>query len=98
MAAENKKLQKEGNKNMKLKEIFKIENILSGRKTPCDIEKFLDEEYFTESGNTFIKYGDLDLTHFIRANLKEFRNLDLNNEVLNKIKELKSIVVNNQQQ
>ncbi len=83
---------------MKLKEIFKIENILSGRKTPCDIEKFLDEEYFTESGNTFIKYGDLDLTHFIRANLKEFRNLDLNNEVLNKIKELKSIVVNNQQQ
>ena len=81
---------------MKLKEIFKIEKILTNRKTPCDIEEFLETEYFTESGNTFLKYGDMELTHFIRANLKEFRNLDLNNEVLNKIKELKSIVIKNQ--
>ena len=41
---------------MKLKEIFKIENILTNRKTPCDIEDFLNEEYYSESGNTFIKY------------------------------------------
>ena len=32
---------------MKLKEIFKIEKILTNDKTPCDIEKFLETEYFT---------------------------------------------------
>ena len=42
---------------MKLKEIFKIENILTNRKTPCDIEDFLNEEYYSESGNTFIPIG-----------------------------------------
>ena len=80
---------------MKLKEIFKIENILSGRKTPIDIERFLDDEYFSNSGNTFLKYGDLEITHFIRAYLKEYKDLDLNNELLMKVKELKTIINNN---
>ena len=80
---------------MKLKEIFKIENILSGRKTPIDIERFLNDEYFSNSGNDFVKYGDLEITHFIRAYLKEYRELDLNNELLMKVKEIKTIINNN---
>ena len=82
---------------MKLKEIFKIENILSGRKTPCDIEKFLDDEYYSSSGNTFLKYGDLEITHFLRAYAKEYRELDLNNDIIMKVKELKTIINKNHQ-
>ena len=80
---------------MKLKEIFKIESIMSGRKIPCDIEKFLDDEYFSNSWNSILKYGDLEITHFIRAYLKEYRELDLNNELLMKVKEIKTIINNN---
>ena len=80
---------------MKLKDIFKIESIMSGRKIPCDIESFLDEEYFSNSGNTFLKYGDLEITHFIRAYLKEYREINLNNDILMKVKEIKTIINKN---
>jgi hypothetical protein len=80
---------------MKLKDIFRIESIMSGRKIPCDIEKFLDEEYFSNSGNNFLKYGDLEITHFIRAYLKEYREINLNNDILMKVKEIKTIINKN---
>lgn len=80
---------------MKLKDIFIIESIMSGRKIPSDIEKFLDEEYFSNSGNNFLKYGDLEITHFIRAYLKEYRELNLNNDILMKVKEIKTIINKN---
>ena len=41
---------------MKLKDIFKIEAIMSGRSTPCDIVQFLDDEYFSTSKNDFLKF------------------------------------------
>jgi hypothetical protein len=84
-----------GRLNMKLKEIFKIENILSGRKTPIDIERFLNDEYFSNGSSSYLKYGDLEITHFLRAYLKEYRELDLNNELLMKVKEIKTIINNN---
>ena len=80
---------------MKLKDIFKIESIMSGRKIPCDIESFLDTEYYSASGNTIIKYGDLEITHFIRAYLKEYREINLNNDILMKVKEIKKIINKN---
>jgi hypothetical protein len=80
---------------MKLKDIFKIESIMSGRKIPCDIEKFLDDEYFSNGSSSYLKYGDLEITHFIRAYLKEYREINLNNEVLMKVKELKTIINKN---
>jgi hypothetical protein len=80
-------------KNMKLREILKITEVLTGRKTPCDILEFLDDEYYSMSGNTFIKYGDLDLCHYIRSNNKEFRELDINKSELEKFKELKTLIL-----
>ena len=80
---------------MKLKDIFKIEAIMSGRATPCDIVQFLDDEYFSTSKNDFLKYGDLEITHFIRAYLKEYREINLNNDILMKVKEIKTIINKN---
>ena len=80
---------------MKLKDIFKIEAIMSGRSTPCDIVQFLDDEYFSTSKNDFLKYGDMDLTHFIRSNNKEFRKLEINKSELEKYKSLKNLILQN---
>ena len=52
---------------MKLKHIFQIQSILDGKAIPCDIAKFLQEEYFSESKDREIKYGDMDITHVIRV-------------------------------
>ena len=39
---------------MKLREILKITEVLTGRKTPCDILEFLEDEYYSISGNTLL--------------------------------------------
>ena len=80
---------------MKLNEIVKITEIFTGRKTPCNIVQFLDDEYFSTSKNDFLKYGDMDLTHFIRSNNKEFRELEINKSELEKYKSLKNLILQN---
>ena len=53
---------------MTLNQIFKITGVLSTkRKQPIDMVNLLEEEYYSESRDEFIKYGDMDLIHFIRA-------------------------------
>jgi len=52
---------------MKLKDIINIMSIVHERKTPCDIPEILDEEYYSKSKDTYIKYGELDITHFLRV-------------------------------
>ena len=52
---------------MKLKDIIKLMSIIHGSKIPCDIPKILDEEYYSKSKDTYIKYGELDITHFLRV-------------------------------
>lgn len=51
---------------MKLNDIIKMMSIIHGKKIPCDIPKILDEEYKSKSKNTTIKYGDMDIIHFLR--------------------------------
>tara|TARA_A100000171_G_scaffold51744_1_gene67111 strand:- start:2558 stop:2806 length:249 start_codon:yes stop_codon:yes gene_type:complete len=80
---------------MKLKEILKIDEIMSGRKTPCDIVEFLEDEYYSTSKKDFVKYGDMDLIHFIRSNNKEFRELEINKSELEKYKSLKNLILEN---
>lgn len=52
---------------MTLNQIFKITGVLTTRKLPVDIVELLEEEYYSESRDAYIKYGDMDLIHFIRA-------------------------------
>jgi hypothetical protein len=68
---------------MKLKEIFNLmeQPYVHDRKTPCDIEEFLDYEYYSSSKKKYVKYSDMDLTHFIRAILKSSNQVELNNEL-----------------
>ena len=58
---------------MTLNQIFKITGVLSTRKLPSDIAQLLDAEYYSESGDEYTKYGDMDLIHFIRAMKKDQR-------------------------
>lgn len=52
---------------MKLKDIIKLMSVIHGRKIPCDISEILDEEYYSKSKDTNIKYGELDIIHFLRV-------------------------------
>ena len=68
---------------MKLKEIFNLmeEPYVHGRKTPCDIVDFMDDEYFSESRDADVKYGDMDITHYIRSQLKNSNESYLSSEL-----------------
>ena len=48
---------------------FKILEIQTGRKNPCDIMEFLEEEYYSQSKKEYIKYKNMDITHLIRVML-----------------------------
>lgn len=65
---------------MKMEQLIKIINAITNRATPYDICELLEEEYFSNSRQENIKYGDMDLFHFIY----EFKEQD------NKSKELTS--------
>ena len=64
---------------MKLKQIVDITKILSDRKIPDDVIKFLNNQYYSESKETFVKCSDMDLFHFIRSNSKKMRELSIQN-------------------
>ena len=48
---------------------FKILEIQTGRKNPCDIMEFLEEQYYSVSSEKYVKYKDMDITHLIRVML-----------------------------
>jgi len=56
---------------MKIRTIFEIQAIIDGRKIPYDIEEFLETERWCKSKEQKIKYGDMDITHYIRAVAKD---------------------------
>ena len=57
---------------------FKILEIQTGRKNPCDIMEFLDEQYYSTSKEKYIKYKDMDITHLIRVMLNASEDVDNN--------------------
>ena len=78
---------------MKLKQIVDITKILSDRKVPDDVIKFLDDEYYSISKKQNIKFGDMDLLHYIRVNIKDHKNLWKSyNEVDDKLHKIKQIM------
>ena len=60
---------------MKLNQIVGITKILSDRKVPEDVEKFLNDEYYSKSKKENVKFGDMDLFHYIRVNIKDHKQL-----------------------
>jgi hypothetical protein len=52
---------------MKLKDIINMMSIIHGRKIPCDIPEILEDEYHSKSKDTILKYGDMDIIHFLRV-------------------------------
>ena len=51
---------------MKIKDILKIQSIIDQRAIPSDVLEFLDQNYYSESKDDHIKFGDIHITHFIR--------------------------------
>jgi len=62
---------------MKLRTIFEIQAIIDSRKLPYDIEEFLETERWCKSKEQWVKYGEMDITHFTRAMLKDMDILKL---------------------
>ena len=69
---------------MKLKEIFNLmeQSYVHGRKTPCDISEFMCDTYYSVSKDVDIKYADMDITHYIRSQLKNSNETTLYNELV----------------
>ena len=55
---------------------FKILEIQTGRKNPCDVMEFLEEQYFSKSKETYVKYKDMDITHLIRVMLNASEDVE----------------------
>jgi len=78
---------------MTLNQIIKITETVTGRKTPCNIIEFLENEYYySQSKGVNIKIGEMDLFYYINSTNKEFRELDANKNALNKLREVKNIL------
>ena len=78
---------------MKLNQIVGISKILSDRKIPDDVEKFLNGEYYSESSKKFMKYGDMDLFHFIRTSNKQLKKVwNEHDDKSDKLAEIKKIL------
>ena len=78
---------------MKLNQIVGITKILSDRKVPEDVEKFLNDEYYSKSKKENVKFGDMDLFHYIRVNIKDHKNLWKSyNEVDDKLHKIRQIM------
>lgn len=75
---------------------FKILEIQTGRKNPCDIMEFLEEQYYSKSKEKYVKYKDMDITHLIRVMLNASENsetlLAQNSILRNKLKRLTEIL------
>ena len=61
-----------------LENYFKILEIQTGRKNPYDIMEFLEEQYFSKSKATHVKYKDMDITHLIRVMLNASDDVENN--------------------
>ena len=57
---------------------FKILEIQTGRKNPCDIMEFLEEQYYSKSTEKYVKYKDMDITHLIRVMLNASADVEDN--------------------
>ena len=76
---------------MKLDVIFKIQSIIDNRAVPSDILEILDEEYFSKSKGVTIRFGDMDITHFVRVYNKSNGDLfDKINNVKMKLAEIEN--------
>ena len=63
-----------------LENYFKILEIQTGRKNPCDVMEFLEDEYYSKSKKEWIRYKDMDITYLIRVLLKYQSNLQSDND------------------
>ena len=80
---------------MKLKTIFEIQSILDSRAVPCDMSEFLEVEYYSSSKEKFLKYGDMHITHFIRALQKKLIDQEETiTKLSNKNSNLKQKIIN----
>ena len=78
---------------MKLKQIVGISKILSDRKVPEDVEKFLHDEYYSKSKKDYVKFGEMDFFHYIRAKTKDQKQLCKSyDEVEDKLYKIKKIM------
>ena len=79
-----------------LENYFKMLTIQTGRKNPCDIMEFLEEQYFSKSKATHVKYKDMDITHLIRVMLNASDDVENNREEVirlqDKIKKLTKVL------
>ena len=70
-----------------LENYFKILEIQTGRKNPSDIMEFLEEQYFSKSKATHVKYKDMNITHLIRVMLNASEDVDNNREEVIRLRE-----------
>ena len=61
-------------RSINVKEILKIQEILTGAKIPCDIQDALDNYIHVTQRGDKVDFGELNIIHVLRSYLKEKRN------------------------
>mgnify|MGYP003135108442 CR=1 FL=1 len=76
---------------MKLRKLIKL--LYDDKTIPIDIVDFLNDDYESNSLG-YVSYGEIDLIHYIRANLKHFKEINNKTYMINanKLKEIESII------
>ena len=82
-----------------LRKYYEHQKIEDERKTPCDMLKFMENKYYSNSKKEWLKYADMDLTHILRCLLKHStetllkEELDIANKKIIKLKkQLKKVL------
>ena len=61
-------------RSINVKEILKIQEILTGAKIPCDIQEALDSYVHVTQRGDKVDFGELNIIHVLRSYLKEKKN------------------------
>ena len=62
------------NRSINVKEILKIQEVLTGSSIPSDIQDALDNYIHVTQRGDKVDFGELNIIHVLRAYLKEKRN------------------------
>ena len=61
-------------RSLNIGEILKIQEVLTGAKIPCDIQKALDSYFHVTQRGDKVDFGELNIIHVLRSYLKEKTN------------------------
>jgi|TARA_S200002703_G_C3719178_1_gene220933 hypothetical protein len=78
---------------MLIKDIVKLVSTIDNKNSPDDIEKMLKRVMWSESKETYIEIGEMDLNHYLRSVSKKLNIEPSSEELIEKLQGMKFLIV-----